>query len=157
MVRVIRGAETEATATQHTDLTEEAGERSERMDSWLASPETLTFGWLAASVVGVAAGGALWVAGIERGADIAWGLTTAVAALPLMTGVVRGLIRMSAGVDVIAALAIGGSLVLDEYLAGAIIGLMLATGRALEGFANRRARRDLSALLERAPRTVTRY
>jgi heavy metal translocating P-type ATPase len=147
----------EATATQHTDLTEEAGERSERMDSRLASPETLTFGWLAASVVGVAAGGALWVAGIERGADIAWGLTTAVAAVPLMAGVVRGLTRMSAGVDVIAALAIVGSLVLDEYLAGAIIGLMLATGRALEGFANRRARRDLSALLERAPRTVTRY
>ena len=140
-----------------TDVTSDTGPIRPRQDPRARSPETLTFLWLAASVVGVAAGGAMWLAGIERGADLAWGLTTAVAAVPLLVGVVTGLIRREAGVDVIAALAIVGSLALGEYLAGAIIALMLATGQALESFANRRARRDLSALLERAPRTVTRY
>ncbi|MET0885171.1 MAG: heavy metal translocating P-type ATPase [Mycetocola sp.] len=128
-----------------------------RQLSRVRSRETVTFAWLAASIVGVAAGAAMWFAGIEPGADLAWGLTTAVASVPLLVGVVADITKRRVGVDVIAALAIVGSLALDEYLAGAIIALMLATGRALESFANRRARRDLSALVERAPRTVTRY
>ncbi len=140
-----------------TDVTSDTETGRPRRGPRLYAPETLTFLWLAASVIGVATGGALWLADIEPAADLAWGLTTAVAAVPLLLGVVAGLIKRRAGVDVIAALAIVGSLALGEYLAGAIIALMLATGRALEGFANRRARRDLSALLERAPRTVTRY
>src|SRR5262249_53506568 len=39
----------------------------------------------------------------------------------------------------------------------AVIGVMLARGRALEAWAAGRARRDLHALLERAPRTARRY
>ena len=138
-------------------MTEEPGTREARRHAGLPSSEGLTFFWLGASIVGVAAGGVLWLIDIEHAADLAWGLTTAVAAVPLLLGVVAALMKRRVGVDVIAALAIVGALALDEYLAGAIIALMLATGRALEDFANRRARRDLSALLERAPRTVTRY
>ena len=48
--------------------------------------------------------------------------------------------RREAGVDVIALLAIVGSLALGEYLAGAVIALMLTTGQALESFAERRRR-----------------
>ncbi len=69
----------------------------------------------------------------------------------------RGLLQRQPGVDVIALLAMGGSLALEEYLAGAVIALMLATGEALESYADRRAHRELSALLDRAPRTVSRY
>ena len=59
--------------------------------------------------------------------------------------------------DLIALLAMGGALALEEYLAGAVIAFMLATGRALEDFADARAHRELSALIERAPRTAHRY
>ena len=45
---------------------------------------------------------------------------------------------------------------LQEFLAGAVIGLMLATGRALEEYAENRAERELSALLKRAPRFARR-
>ena len=121
------------------------------------SPGNLTFLWLGASVIGVVAGALLWLAGMEGAADLAWAVTTTIASVPLLLGVVASLVKRTAGVDIIAALAIVGSLALGEYLAGAIIALMLASGRALESFANRRARRDLSSLLERAPRTVTRY
>ncbi|HEX7734216.1 MAG TPA: heavy metal translocating P-type ATPase, partial [Ktedonobacteraceae bacterium] len=58
------------------------------------------------------------------------------------------------GVDVIAILAIGGSALLGQYLAGALIVLMLSGGEALEAYAVRRARSSLSALAERAPRTA---
>ena len=71
--------------------------------------------------------------------------------------VVVGVARRQPGVDVIAVLAMGGALALGEYLAGAVIALMLATGRSLEEFADTRAHRELSALLERAPRTAHRY
>jgi heavy metal translocating P-type ATPase len=59
-------------------------------------------------------------------------------------------------VDVIAILAIVGALVLGEYLAGAVIGFMIATGLALEEYAANRAQRELSSLLRRAPRVAHR-
>ena len=79
--------------------------------------------------------------------------TTVLALASLLRDVVDGLLRRQPGVDVIALLAMGGSLALEEYLAGAVIALMLASGEALESYADRRAHRELSALLDRAPRT----
>jgi heavy metal translocating P-type ATPase len=66
------------------------------------------------------------------------------------------LLRRETGVDLIAILAMGGALLLREYLAGAIISVMLTGGAALEHFAIARARRELSALLKRAPRIAHR-
>ena len=62
----------------------------------------------------------------------------------------------ASGVDLIAVLAMSGALALGEYLAGAIIAVMLTGGAALEHFAVARARRELSALLRRAPRIAHR-
>jgi heavy metal translocating P-type ATPase len=58
------------------------------------------------------------------------------------------------GVDVIALIAVGSALALGELLTAAIIGLMLATGRALEAYAGGRAERALTALVSRAPRVA---
>jgi heavy metal translocating P-type ATPase len=113
--------------------------------------------WLAVSIVGIVVGGVLRLAGMPDPAQVAWAVTTVVALLSLLREVVVGLVRRDPGVDVIALLAMAGCLALSEFLAGAVIALMLATGDALESFADRRARRELSALLDRAPRTVRRY
>ncbi|MDP9329046.1 MAG: heavy metal translocating P-type ATPase [Actinomycetota bacterium] len=113
--------------------------------------------WLAASVVGIVAGGALWIAGATTSAKIAWAATTTIAILPSAREVIDGLIHRRPGVDVIALLAMAGALALGQDLAGAVIALMLSSGEALEAYADRRAHKELSALLERAPRTVTRY
>ncbi len=67
------------------------------------------------------------------------------------------LFHRHAGVDIIAVLAVIGALLLGEYLAGAVIALMLTTGTALEAYAEGRAGRELSALLARAPRVAHRY
>ena len=61
------------------------------------------------------------------------------------------------GVDVIALLALVGAIAVGEYLAAAVIAVMIASGQALESWAAARAHRDLRALLQRAPRVARRY
>ncbi|MFI5837424.1 heavy metal translocating P-type ATPase [Micromonospora sp. NPDC051300] len=108
---------------------------------------------LTAAVLG---GAALRGAGARGAADLVWAAVTVVALAPAAWAVLRQLWRRQFGVDVIAVLALLGALLVREYLAGAVIALMVATGRALEEYARRRATRDLRALLERAPRQARR-
>ena len=58
--------------------------------------------------------------------------------------------------DIIAGLAMAGALALGETLAGVVIALMFTGGNVLEEFAQRRANRELTALLARRPRTAHR-
>lgn len=67
---------------------------------------------------------------------------------------VRRIRRGSFGVDALALMAIGAALAVGEQWAAYVIVLMLTTGEALEDYAGNRARRDLSVLLDRAPRTA---
>jgi heavy metal translocating P-type ATPase len=55
------------------------------------------------------------------------------------------------GGDVVALMALAGTLLVHESLAGAVIAVMLASGRSLESWAAGRARRELRSLLDRAP------
>ncbi|MEV7203734.1 heavy metal translocating P-type ATPase [Streptomyces griseoluteus] len=112
--------------------------------------------FLGVTAAALTAGGAAWLAGDERLADLLWGLGTAVAVLPALGWVFAALRHGRAGVDLIAVLALGGTLAVHEYLAGALIALMLATGRTLEAAAQRRASHDLRALLEHGPRSARR-
>ena len=120
---------------------------------WLPPAQTLQ---LIAAVVGLAAGGALRLIGPITVANALWAATAVVALVPAIVSVARDLLRRHAGVDIVAVLALGGTLSVGEYLAGAVIALMLATGRELEARASARARRELSALLSRAPNVVHR-
>jgi heavy metal translocating P-type ATPase len=97
------------------------------------------------------------VAGNEALAWWCWTLPAAVVGAWLLLSIVRDLLERKAGVDVIAVLAIGGALLLDESLTAAVIAVMLATGDALERYAEGRAHRELSALVSRAPRIVHRH
>lgn len=100
------------------------------------------------------AGGVGRLAGAGGFADVCWVAGTVVAVVPAVWWVVAALRQKRAGVDLIAVLALGGTLVVHEYLAGALIAVMLATGRALDAAAERRASHDLRALLEHAPRSA---
>ena len=86
----------------------------------------------------------LWVAGtvLGLGFSIAW-----------TASAIR---RRQPSVDVIALLALAGALWVNEPFAGAMITVMLASGQLLEARAAARARRELSLLVERAPRTARR-
>jgi heavy metal translocating P-type ATPase len=113
--------------------------------------------YLAGVAFSLGLGVVLLLAGEGDLAEVAWVAVALTGAAVLVIRVARDIIARRAGVDVIALLAIGGSLALGEYLAGAVITLMLATGQTLEAYATARSQRELTALIERAPRRVHRY
>ncbi len=118
------------------------------------SPDARTIGLAAAALVAVGAGLALHARGDVRAANWVWAGSTFVLLVPLTWSVIRSLIRRDVGVDAIALLSMSGALAVGQYLAGAVVAVMLAGGNALEASARRRARRELSALAERAPTTA---
>lgn len=102
---------------------------------------------LAAVAIIASSGGeqqARWIASAYVGMFIAWTLVR----------MVRDVLRGHVGLDVLAVVAMVATLAVGEYLASLIIVLMLSGGEALEDFAARRATRDLTALLDRSPRTA---
>src|SRR4051794_1892960 len=115
---------------------------------------TLDRALLLSALAALLAGGAAAVAGRAAVADALWaaGILPTLATLGVRT--VRALLRGETGVDILAALSMGGALLLGERLAGVIIALMYAGGTVLEEYAGRRATRELTALLGRAPRVA---
>jgi heavy metal translocating P-type ATPase len=99
----------------------------------------------------IVAGGVLYVSGYVAAADVVWAATVAVMLIPLSVSIGHALARGRIGVDAIALVAMAGALATGEYLAGAVIALMLSGGNALEAMASRRARQELTALLARMP------
>jgi heavy metal translocating P-type ATPase len=112
---------------------------------------------LAVSAAGLIGGIVAWISGEPKWADWIWIVSAAPVLSAVVVGIARAILRHEAGFDLIALLSMGGAMALGEYLTGAVIGLMLASGRSLENFAEERARRDMSALLGRSPRTANRY
>ncbi len=112
---------------------------------------------LAGEVLALALGAASALADRSSLAAGIWAVAAVAALLPLLVDVVRDLRARELGVDVVAVLAVAAALALGEFLAAAMVGLMLATGRALEEYAAGRAERELTALLARAPRVAHRY
>ncbi|HYV11475.1 MAG TPA: hypothetical protein VE980_11295, partial [Pyrinomonadaceae bacterium] len=78
--------------------------------------------------------------------------TLGIGGFPLLLSLVRSLAAREFGADVLAGLSIITSVLLGEYLVGAIIVLMLSGGVALEHYATRRASSVLDALAKRMPR-----
>lgn len=69
---------------------------------------------------------------------------------------VRSLVRGNLGLDILAVTAITAAVLVGEPWAALVVVLMLTGGEALEHYAENRSKRELVALLDRAPRTATR-
>jgi heavy metal translocating P-type ATPase len=118
--------------------------------------EALKPGLLAAAAAGLAAGLALRLAGLASWSSAALAAGTLVVLAALLVQIARGIARRDFALDIVAALAMGGALLLGEHLAGAVVALMFAGGQVLEARAGARARREMTALLARQPRTALR-
>ncbi|MGZ4763674.1 MAG: HAD-IC family P-type ATPase, partial [Ilumatobacteraceae bacterium] len=112
---------------------------------------------LSASLFGLLIGAVQRLAGTDRAGSVAWVATTVLGIALSSWWVLDAARRRRLGVDLIALVALVGTLVVGEHLAGAVITVMLATGRSLEAWAAGRAERELHALMSRAPRTAHRY
>ena len=74
-----------------------------------------------------------------------------VGGIPLVAGLFMRLIRFDFSSDLLAGISIVTAVLLEEYLAGTLVVLMLSGGQALENYAVRRASSALQALAKRMP------
>ena len=121
---------------------------------WAANKERALF---VASTVLLLAGGAAWLLSASTAAAALWIVGTVLGLVFSVGWTVTAIRRGQLSVDVIAVLALAGALVVNEPFAGAMITVMLASGQLLEARAAARARRELSLLVERAPRSARRH
>ena len=112
---------------------------------------------LVLSIAGLATGALLHLDSSGEVGNAIWVVVAAGGALFAVVSMVEGFRVGRIGVDVIALLAVMGAIGVGEYLAAAVIGVMIVSGRSLEAWAAGRSRRSLQALLANAPSKAHRY
>ena len=122
--------------------------------TWLVRNRVLTL--FGASTVLLLVGSVAWLAGEQSVGVPLWAAASLLGLSFSAMSIVVAVRRRQPTVDVIALLALAGAIAVGEEFAGAMIAVMLASGQLLETRADARARRDLSRLVERAPRVARR-
>ena len=110
---------------------------------------------LAVAVLGLLSGLGLLAAGRPDAAALALGAGVIPVLAALLAQILHSLARREVGLDIVAALSMSAALIFGETLAAAVVALMYSGGTFLEGFAAGRARREMTDLLSRVPRTAT--
>lgn len=106
---------------------------------------------------GLASGLALPMLGQPAWQGWVWAAFTFPVLLTLLYDIVSSLRRGEVGLDIVAALSMTAALAVGENLAAVVVALMYAGGQYLEAFAERHARREMTAILARVPRTAVRH
>jgi cation transport ATPase len=112
--------------------------------------------WPLATLLVMAAG---WIAGVVASPDSAqrvWMIGLVVCAVPVLLDTIRDARRGQFATDIVAALAIVGSIVLGASLAGLMVVLMRQGGQSLERYAEGKASRAVRELEAAAPRQAHR-
>lgn len=112
---------------------------------------------LAISLAGLLVGLALMLCGNRDMAATAWIIGVLPVLVALVVEIIRSLLRGEVGLDIVAALSMSAALFFGETLAAAVVALMYSGGTFLESVAEGRARREMSQLLSRVPRTATQH
>ncbi len=112
---------------------------------------------VSACTFALAAGAALHLAGMSGPARWVWLSGACLVLATVLVDTALAIWRGKFGLDLIALVSIAGGIALQEYLAAAVIALMFVSGRALEGYAESRAREEMSSLLSKAPQFANRY
>lgn len=96
----------------------------------------------------------LQLGGLATASHWVLGGTALVLAVPMLVHMIQDLRMGTYGVDILAITAITTAVIMDEYWTAIVIVLMLTGGEALENYAENRAKREMSSLLNNAPRTA---
>jgi heavy metal translocating P-type ATPase len=89
-------------------------------------------------------------------ADIPWAIGGFIGLIPSIKWVLDEIKDKQMGSDVLAIFSIVGALAIREFFAAAVISFMLASGRALESWAEGRADFALKSLIDRMPKLANR-
>ena len=106
------------------------------------------------SLLSLSAGFLVVFIGFTELQSIIWAAGGLVGLIPATKWIIDELKNKQMGSDILALLALLGTLLTNEMMAAAIISLMLATGRVLESWAEGQAERQLKTLLARIPRVA---
>ena len=112
---------------------------------------------LGVAATGLAVGILAWLNGRADLAGWVWRAATIPVLLALIVEIMRSLWRGEVGLDIVAALSMSAALIFGEYLAAVVVAMMYSGGTFLERFAEGRARREMTDLLGRVPRTAMRH
>lgn len=104
------------------------------------------------AAVGAILGLILQLFGQTTPAHIVLALPAITLVFPMAWGMIREFREGTYGVDILAITAIVTAVLMKEYWAGMVVVLMLTGGEALEDYAENRAKREMTALLNNAPR-----
>jgi heavy metal translocating P-type ATPase len=107
--------------------------------------------------VGLALGFIFKLFGHGAWSDWIWAICSLPVLLALLVEIILSLSRGDVGLDIVAALSMSAAVVFGEELAAAVVALMYTGGQYLENFAERHARREMTALLTRVPRAALRH
>ncbi|MBE0578606.1 heavy metal translocating P-type ATPase [Devosia sp.] len=119
--------------------------------------DSLNIALLTIALLGLLSGLGLLLVDRADMATVAWTLGVIPVLAALVFEIVASLAKGEVGLDIVAALSMSAALLFGETLAAAVVALMYAGGSFLESFAEGRARREMSDLLSRVPRTATRH
>jgi len=114
-----------------------------------------SYPWVVATLlVGIIGLGLLATPARDVAPWLVGGYALAVAAWEAL-GMVRQLLRGHAGLDVLAVTAVTAAVLVGEPWAALVVVLMLTGGAMLEDYAENRSKRELTALLDKAPQYAT--
>lgn len=102
-------------------------------------------------IVTLVIGGVFFLIGNTEYTSILFKYSLIIGSLPVWFTLLHNLSKKVFGVDIIAAVALIGTFVIGQYLAGIVVLLMLSGGQLLEAYAMIRARKELSLLLSKTP------
>ncbi|MDP2734078.1 MAG: heavy metal translocating P-type ATPase, partial [Hoeflea sp.] len=117
--------------------------------------DRLNSGLLFIAIAGLVGGLGFSLYGMPAAATVVWSAGVAPVLVALIVEIVKSLWRGEVGLDIVAALSMSAALFFGESLAAAVVAVMYSGGTFLESYAAGRARLEMSALLERVPRTAT--
>ena len=119
-------------------------------------PFFLRYPVFASTIVVAVLGGILALSGLEDPARWVISVFALAVAAKESIRMVRSILKGSWGIDVLAVTAIIATVLVGEYWASIIIVLMFTGGEALEDYAESRAKRELTALLDNTPQIAHR-
>ena len=122
------------------------------MFNWLKSAKSLLFITTLTLILGLVA---KYLFDLNQFASWLWVVGGLAGLIPAIFWFLDELKDKQVGSDVLAIFSIIAALITREFFAAAVIGLMLATGRVLETWAEGQADRQLKQLIDRIPKRAT--
>lgn len=117
--------------------------------------DRVTASLLISSTLALATGIFLEIATQNNG-DIPWAIGGLIGLIPSIKWLADEIRDKQMGSDILAIFSIVGALAISEFFAAAVISFMLASGRALESWAEGQAESALKALIDRMPKLANR-